>query len=307
MNHFLKLYEKYLESKNAAHNTISAYISDLTYFCNFCQEHTETNEIVVSAISADLIRAYILSLFNKKKSNRTISRKITSLKMFFRFLFINSHIQDNPMKKIKSPKVHKKMPRFFTKSEINKLCELPDTTTVAGVRDKAILELFYSSGLRISELLNVKLKDIDFIKKLLIIYGKGSKKRIVPVTENALFWINEYQKNRNAKLNEQFFLTENNIKLNRSKLYFIIKRYINQIALKAGYSPHTIRHSFASHLLNNGADLFAIKEMLGHANLATTEIYTHINPAYIRKEYLSGHPRSEKKLILQTDTEKNEK
>ena len=286
----------YLESKNNSDNTIDAYEADIKRFHIFCQEHFDSEDVQISDVSTEIIRYYLIRLIDKKLTNRTIARNISSLRMFFRYLLLFQQIKINPMKKIHSPKYTKKLPHFFSPTEITNLCNLPNTDTFEGIRDKAIIELFYSSGLRISELVNLRLQDINFTKKTLTIFGKGNKKRIVPLTEIALEYIKKYINIRDHRI-DTFFQTKDNEPFTRHKLYSNIKKYINLLNLRAGYSPHTIRHTFASHLLNNGANLFAIKQMLGHASLSTTEIYTHINPANVRKEYIQGHPRAEKKLI----------
>ena len=200
------------------------------------------------------------------------------------------------MKKIKNPKYQRALPKFFTETEIVALCEAPDIDTFKGIRDRTIIELFYSSGLRISELMNLRLQDINISEKKITVIGKGSKKRIIPMTDMAITWITKYKKIRENHDIDIFFLTMDNKPLNRQQIFYIVKKYINSLSLQSGYSPHTIRHSFATHLLSKGADLYAIKEMLGHSDLATTEIYTHVNPENVRKAYLEGHPRAKKKL-----------
>ena len=293
-------YKTYLQSKNSSQNTIDSYFYDLNQFYEYINDDT----INIKDITAGNIRSFLVELVKRQLTNRSISRKVTSLKMFFAFLYIHDYIETNPMKKIKNPKFSRKLPNFFTNTEIDKLCELPDTNTPTGIRDKTILELFYSSGLRISELTNLKFSDVDLNKNLVKVIGKGRKKRIIPVTNTAINWIKKYIKIRTPNTKEgnysEFRIPNSEFlfspPLTRFKVYEIIKNYIKKLNLYKGYSPHTIRHSFATHLLKNGADLFAIKEMLGHANIATTEIYTHINADYIRREYLRGHPRAGKIL-----------
>ena len=294
----------YLEGKNQSQNTIGAYMSDLDKFLVFCQAQFASEDVQISDITTDLIRFYLVELYKQKLTNRSISRNVSSLKMFFKYLLLCDYIIKNPMKCIKNPKFKPKLPQFFSQSEIKDLCDLPDTNTFSGIRDKAIFELFYSSGLRISELINLKLQDIDFSQKVITIIGKGRKKRVVPLTTTACEALKKYLNIRNINQTNQTaskytnicFLTKDNKSFERGNLYYLVKKYINKMSLRAGYSPHTIRHTFASHLLNNGADLYAIKEMLGHASLTTTEVYTHISPENIRNEYLKGHPRADKKL-----------
>ncbi|MCL2063502.1 MAG: tyrosine-type recombinase/integrase [Candidatus Cloacimonetes bacterium] len=288
-------FKTYLESRSLSINTVDAYHSDLKQFYQFCLEQFVGEEIHFSEISSDLVRFYLVKLFKENISSRSISRKLSSLRMFFKYLILFDIVTTNPMKSLKNPKYSKKLPLFFSQSEIMNLCDLPDVETISGIRDKAMFELFYSSGLRISELVDLKIQDIDFTKKVITILGKGRKKRVVPLTEIALEYLLKYNKVRDYNI-DYFFQTKKKKSFTRGKIYYIVKKYINQLSLRAGYSPHTIRHSFASHLLNNGADLFAIKEMMGHSSLATTEVYTHISPDVLRSEYLKGHPRSEKKF-----------
>jgi len=206
-------------------------------------------------------------------------------------------IDKNPMKLIKTPKYQRKLPHFFSYEEIKALCELPDLETFSGIRDRTILELFYSSGIRITELVTLTYKNIDFKNNLIQVLGKGSKKRIVPVTNIAIEWMRKYNKVRNNTENDIFFLTSDDKPLNRFKVYLIVKKYVNMLLLSNGYSPHTMRHTFATHLLDKGANLFSIKEMLGHESIVTTETYTHVLPQKLRDEYTRGHPRAGKKLF----------
>jgi site-specific recombinase XerD len=197
------------------------------------------------------------------------------------------------MKKIKSPKFQKRLPLFFTSNEINDLCDLPDQETYEGIRDVAIIELFYSSGLRISELVNLRERDINFHNLILTIIGKGRKKRQVPFTSTAKQWMQKYSLIRSFQKTDIFFLSPEYEPITRFQLYYILKRYINKLSLCEGYSPHTLRHTFATHLLARGANLYSIKEMLGHSSIETTEIYTHVTPDVVRNEFLRGHPRGD--------------
>jgi len=253
-------------------------------------------EVDITLVDSDLIRVYLVHLMNAKRTHRTISRHVSSLKMFYKYLILYDLVAVNPMKRIKTPKYLRKLPNFFSPQEMDALCNLPDTDTFMGIRDKAILELFYSSGIRITELVTLTYRGIDFKDRLITVMGKGSKKRKVPVTEKALDWIRKYNKIRNNTTNDIFFLTKDNKPLTRFKVYLIVKKYLNTLLLNQGYSPHTIRHTFATHLLDRGANLYSIKEMLGHESIVTTQTYTHVLPQKMREEYLKGHPRADKKL-----------
>ena len=309
-------FHTYLQSRSLSEHTIESYLHDINKFHDYCHGFfavgnspltppslrgeggsSEINHVSISEITPDIIRNYILKLYDENLTSRTISRNITVIRMFFKYLYIYENLAKNPLKFIKNPKFTPKLPRFFTQDEMEKLCSLPDTDTFIGIRDRAILELFYSSGLRISELANMKLQNIDFVEKTVTVIGKGQKRRTVPVTTVAIDFMDKYKKIRGFNVDTDiFFLTKDKKTFTTPKLYKIVKDYIKQIALRSGYSPHTLRHSFASHMLSNGANLMAIKEMLGHASLSSTEVYTHLTPDLIRKEYLEGHPRANKKL-----------
>jgi len=294
MQELILLFQTHLNGKNASKNTILAYISDLTLFDAYCQNYFDTPDVDIKKIETKTIRDYLIELLKQKKTNKTIARNVSSIKMFFKYLMVNNHITQNPARKIKTPKVSKKLPLFFTEAEIQSLCNLPKTDTFKGIRDRAILELFYSSGLRVSELVHLRLSDLDSSKKTVTVIGKGDKKRSVPVTDTALEWMQKYRQIRNNPKSSIFFLSMKNKPMDRHDVYCIIKKYVYMLGLNSEYSPHTLRHTFASHLLNHGADLFAIKEMLGHASVATTEVYTHINSATIREQFLNGHPRGKR-------------
>jgi site-specific recombinase XerD len=287
----IEKYISYLESKNVAKNTISAYLSDMRDLYEYVSASQNTLDIGIDSITTDAIRNFIIEKKKNNLTNRSISRKVTAIREFFKFLTLMDMITHNPMKKIKNIKYTPALPMFFSQGEMATLCSLPDTETFVGIRDRAILEIFYSSGLRISEVVSLKISQIDFEQSLLTVIGKGNKKRKVPFTQVAHEWLSKYRKIRNNHTTDIFFLSNKNMPMTRSQIESIVKKYIKLLSLGNGYSPHTIRHSFATHLLHNGADLLAIKEMLGHENLSTTGVYTHITNEELRKEYLRGHPR----------------
>ena len=347
MQEIISRYTIYLKSRSLAESTLEAYLHNINKFLMFCKENLNREEINLTDLTSEVIREYMVNLYNEKLTSRTIARNVSALRSFFKYLYIYENVNVNPMRKIKAPKYAKKLPVFFTPEEIFSLCDLPDLASPTGIRDKAILELFYSSGLRISELVHLKIQDIDFTGLKVSVLGKGNKRRVIPVTFIAMEFIEKYSKlrgntnnvaaisdrhqsvgnafirsdsvpaisdrhpsvgnafirsdsvpaisDRHINVTDFFFLNNKSKPFTRMSLYFLIKKYINQIALRKGYSPHTLRHTFASHLVNNGANLLAIKEMLGHSSLSTTEIYTHLTPERIRTEFLNGHPRAGKK------------
>jgi site-specific recombinase XerD len=291
--YFINKYEVYLKSRNVADNTLDSYISDINQLCLYCKELKIDR---LEDVSREGIENFLMSLYDKNLEKRSICRKISSLKMFFNYLFLFDYIPDNPITRIKRPKLSRRMPKFFTKKQIDVMYNnIPSSNNIKIIRDKAILELLYSSGLRVSELVNLEYNNIDFSEKKIIIIGKGNKKRIVPITNIAKkCMINYSSKIENHRAYKYFFLTGKFQQLHRNDIYKTVKLYTSKITTEKGFSTHSIRHTFASHLLDAGADLYAIKDMLGHSKLGTTEIYTHINPVTVREELLRGHPRADK-------------
>ncbi len=276
--------------------TVSGYRIDLEQFMSFLLSHFGSAE--PSHINKAQIRAFLQWLSEKKDCNRTIARKMAALQSWFTFLKINGLRADNPMKNLRRPKFEKKLPHFFTEAEMTTLIRIPDTSTIYGVRNRAIFEVLYSCGLRLEELANLQLSDIDYRKGLLKVTGKGNKQRIVPIGKPALEATQEYLKLRPNLATEQsssrIFLTRTGKDFDTQQLKIILGGYIDLIAREKGYSAHSIRHSFATHLLDRGASLEAIQALLGHSNLATTEKYTHVSLQDIKAAYEKGHPRSGK-------------
>ncbi len=288
-------FEKHLKAKGFSKHTIRAYLSDLKQLQSYLENVIET-KANVAEISFFQIRDFLIYKSNLKVSNRTISRKVISIKEFFAFAKSIKKISTNPAKKLSSPKYSSSLPKYFTEEEMRDLLELPDTKTKFGIRNRAILELIYSSGLRISEITNIHLKQINFGQLTINIVGKGNKERIIPLTKIAVEWLKQYISIRSKFINEfspnNLFLSKSGKLLSSDELREIIQNYIHQISNRKGLSPHSIRHSFATHLLNDGADLKAIQEMLGHENLSTTEKYTHVSIKEIKKTYFKTHPRN---------------
>ncbi len=282
-----------LEGKSAL--TIRAYRLDLEQFHGFLKQFFESGEVPVSAIGVLNIRDFLRWLHDKPDCNRSLARKTAALQGFFLYLKLNDRITTNPMDKIKRPKFEKKLPQFFTEAEIEQLLSIPDQEDKLGIRNRAILELLYSSGLRISELAGLILSDLDLKRGLVRVVGKGNKERIVPVGASALNAIKNYlpvrEELRKAESSNKLFLTRTGKDFDGKQLDIVLARYIQLVAQRRGYSAHTLRHSFATHMLARGADLRAIQEMLGHSELSTTEIYTHVTLEDLKKAYHKGHPR----------------
>jgi integrase/recombinase XerC len=239
-------------------------------------------------------------LSEKQICKNSISRKIATLRSLYRFLEKRTIIGSNPARTVRSPRLQRKLPKFIEYESILKLLNAPDKHSLLGLRDRAILELLYSSGLRVSELVGLHLTDIDFLGEVVHILGKGKKERIVPVGANAITAIQNYIDKRNKWVaannkggNTILFLNRQGGKINTRSIRRKLNKYLKIAGLDPDISPHTLRHSFATHLLNNGADLRSVQEMLGHKSISTTQIYTHLTTAGLKKSYENAHPRND--------------
>jgi tyrosine recombinase XerC len=286
---YLEKFTRYLEiEKNYSRHTLLNYQLDLGDFDKFL------GETPIEKIDYLFLRKYLAALKEKNLSTRTVLRHLSTLRSFFRFLTREGYLKANPMLAISSPKPDKHLPQFLTEEEVIRLIN----ATFAGkkphersLRDRAILETFYSTGMRISELVNLSVNDIDFIGGIVKVLGKGKKERIVPIGEAALSAIRNYHSKR-KKQAEAVFLNKNGRRISDRGVRDIVDKYIRLASIKEGVSPHTLRHSFATHLLNRGADLRSVQELLGHANLSTTQIYTHLTTDRLKSVYDKAHPRA---------------
>ncbi len=273
-------------------NTIESYKNDLL---PFAQEMLKKNIKVESLIKKDIM-SYIELRRKRGFSSRTQARFLSALRSFYKFLQFQKWLDSNPAEEVDTPKILKGLPRFLSYEEVEALLSSPDESTPNGIRDKAMLELLYATGLRVSELINLKLnqiiKDIPLIK----VFGKGSKERLVPVTEKAMDYlekyINEVRDKKNKYSIDYLFLNNWGKPFTRQRFFQIIKDYAKKAGIKKQISPHILRHSFATHLLENGADLKSLQMLLGHSDISTTQIYTHITEERLRKLYDKYHPRA---------------
>jgi len=286
-----------LLEKNYSKLTIKAYQKDLSEFSEFISLEFNTNS--VETVNYSQIRSWIVSLVEKGIINRSVNRKISALNSYYKFLLKTESIQVNPLAKHKALKTSKKIQVPFSESEIaTVLDELHFEDGFEGIRNKLIIELFYSTGIRRIELVELKLKDVDYSNKTLKVLGKRNKERILPLLESVLITLNTYLELRNELGNktdaDYLFLTKKGVKIYETLVYRIINEYFSLASSKVKKSPHILRHSFATHLLNQGADLNAVKELLGHSSLAATQVYTHNSIAELKKVYLNTHPRSKK-------------
>ncbi len=304
MKNSITQYIRTLLSRGLSQNTIKSYENDLIQLMDFLTKYFENEQVDLNSVSRLYLRDFLRSLSLKGRNNRTLARKATVIKNFFSFCEKNGLIKVNSAENLQIPKFEKKLPKHFTEIEMEDLLSIPDLSSKFGVRNKAILELLYSSGLRISELASATIYRLDLDSKLIKIIGKGNKERIVPIGKKAVRALKNYLKIRNQfytpekgeqkEISDTLFLSKSGKPLTADELREILDKYIHLVAKTKGYSPHSIRHSFATHLITNGADLRAVQEMLGHSNLSTTEIYTHLSLKDLKKVYEQAHPKSKK-------------
>ncbi len=291
-------FEKYLNiERNYSNYTIKNYLIDITEFITYCNNF---NKNYLNIKYTD-IKSYLTHLYEKKYKSTTISRKISALRTFYAFLYDKNIVDKNVFEYITLPKKEKRLPKYLSNDDIDEIFKIIDISTPLGIRNRLILELLYGSGLRVSELCNIKLSDIDFSNKSIRIIGKGKKERIVYYGEPCKRIIDLYlngTRNEILGKNKNEYLIIGNKKSNKSlsvrSVELILNNIIESTSLNKKASPHTLRHTFATHLLNDGCDILIVKELLGHSSLDTTGIYTHISNERLRKVYLNNHPRAKK-------------
>jgi integrase/recombinase XerC len=282
--------------RNVSPNTIAAYREDLESFVAFvCNDYLTLGRDLLDFRKIDnlAIRAYLAHLGRRRLSRSSMARHLSALRTFFRHLMREGVVDANPARVVTTPKREKHLPSVLQPAEITLLLEQPDVSTPLGLRDRAFLELMYASGLRISELTGVDLEDIELRARLVKVRGKGAKERIVPFGSKAEEAIRAYLPVRHAPADEiALFVNYRGERITARSVRRLFDKYVRAAALRAGISPHTMRHSFATHLLNAGADLRGIQELLGHASLSTTQKYTHLNDWELLKVYRKAHPRA---------------
>ena len=297
----IKEFLGYLKNmRNYSSHTINAYEDDLSQFDDFLCRHYEGKNYNPQNIDQLTIRLYLGDLLEKGLAKSSIARKLAAVRSFLKYLLKKHYIDTNPTLNLVTPKLNKKLPSFLDEKAIEKMMEVPDTSTVKGLRDRAILEVFYSTGIRLNELINLKLSDVDFRNETLKVFGKGSKHRIVPFGRKAKSALQKYLIAREKFINDEtsdeekklLFLSSRGKRLYPKGVYLIVKRYISAVSEIEKKSPHVLRHTFATHLLNRGADLRAVKELLGHENLSTTQLYTHVTINRLKRIYEQAHPKA---------------
>lgn len=283
-----------LEKKYSPH-TVTAYLKDLEAFEAFSAKEYQYTDIV--NVNYSIVRSWIVALVDSGISNRTVNRKISSLKTYYKFLLKTKQIEVNPLAKHKALKTSKKIQVPFSEKEIISVTEMLETQdSFEGLRDLLIVELFYSTGIRRAELINAKLNDVSFAQETIKVLGKRNKERIIPLLPSVLQTIKRYLPMReqleNISDQEYLFLTAKGVKIYETLVYRIINTYFSNASEKVKKSPHILRHSFATHLLNEGADINSVKELLGHSSLASTQVYTQNSIAKLKEVYKNSHPRN---------------
>ena len=289
---YLKEFLNYLAvEKRYSPNTVAAYRRDLS---GFLDAHREES---IQSFTNPKIRQYLLKLQGKGLSSRSIARALSSIKSFFRFLEKESHIKENPAEILESPKLWRKLPSILSLKEVEALLDAPDPSTPQGHRDKVMLELLYATGLRASELVTLKMEDLNLEIGYLRAYGKGGKERVVPLGQVARQWLKQYIEEIRPnflknKVNNVLFLSRLGAGMTRQGFWKILKKYVRQALISQPVSPHTLRHAFATHLLEHGADLRSVQQMLGHSDISTTQVYTHILQKRMQEVLDKYHPRA---------------
>jgi integrase/recombinase XerC len=300
MNELLSFFLRYLkEEKNYSALTLTNYEIDINQFILFLDEYYD-KEILPKQINKLHIRKFLQKLIHNKLSKRSISRKLSSIRSFFNYLMISEEIQKNPATLINNPKLDKRLPKFVQEADMQELLENHEVKDFISSRDLAILELFYSSGIRLSELIPLKLNDFNFPQSTVKVTGKGSKDRIIPISDKSIKIVQIYTTFRDKLPNIQsnnLFLTERGNNIYPVMVQRLVKKMMIDINTNGKVSPHILRHSYATHMLDHGADLRAIKDLLGHENLSTTQVYTHVSKEKLKSSYKLAHPRAKIKEL----------
>ncbi len=280
---------RYLSAeRNASEYTCSNYALDLGQFFQFLGRRG------LRTITPLEIRRFVAHLSTQQRSRRTIARKLSCLRSFFRFLCREGTLAHNPAAAVPTPRLEHRLPSFLDEQQVGRLLATPPTAKWQGLRDRALLETLYSTGIRVSELVGLHLEDLDEISGTVMVRGKGKKERLCPIGKTALKSIHDYLDRRPKKLRVPYavFVSQKGTRLTVRQVDRLLAHYVRMAELPASISPHSLRHSFATHLLDRGADLRSVQELLGHASLSTTQIYTHITPQRLKKVYDEAHPRA---------------
>jgi integrase/recombinase XerC len=300
LTHFVELFLEYIErERNFSPHTSVSYTKDLDQFQLFLQTQFPEALQHPENIDQDIVRSFLSLLLDSGMARKSVVRKISALRSFFKFAVRRKLLDINPMSNVVTPKAEKKLPQFLDERTVEEMMNIPDAETTLGARDAAILELLYSTGMRRGELVGLNEGDIDFYEQTVKVVGKGNKQRIIPFGKKAQRALEHYKYHRKELSGadrspgpEAFFLTVKGKRLYPSAVNSIVKKYFKEVSEIKQQSPHVLRHSFATHLLDRGADIFAVKELLGHESLSTTQIYTHMTSERLKKVYRQAHPKA---------------
>ncbi len=276
-----------LVDKGLSNNTVKAYEADISSFFQWL----DNKDLKYKNLQEDHINQYISFLFQRKMRSSSVNRKISSIKSFYIFLVKRNFVKNSPLNDLVTPKQEKYLPESMSEAEVDKLLNSPDVANKIENRDKAMIEMLYATGMRISELVNLKITDVDMKRCVVKVFGKGSKERLVPFGETALDSLKSYLNEREQSSSKEIFLSNRGKKMTRVAFWQRVKVYLIRENLKNSISPHTLRHAFATHLLNRGADLRSVQLLLGHSDLSTTQIYTHIAKQRLSDVLKKHHPR----------------
>ena len=291
MKNLIDEFESYLKfEKKYSYNTVSSYMRDLDKFKNYFKDAS------IKKINKNDIKKYVIYL-DENVGTKSVSRSVSTLKSFYKFLKMSNYVDKNVMETINNPKIKKSLPKVLSEEEVSTLLDI-DLNDDFDYRNKAMLELMYSSGLRVSELINLKVNDIDLKNDCVRVFGKGSKERIIPLSEYALDALYDYINNHRKELfkhgeNDYLFLNNHGNNMTRQGFFKIVKKIAKDKNIKTDFSPHSLRHSFATHLLKHGADLRSIQELLGHSDISSTQIYTHVTNERLQNSYKKYHPHGQ--------------
>ena len=294
MKEQLRSYLHYITlEKNLSENTVLSYKLNLNRYLDYLESMRIKN---ADDIKEETIIEFLRTLSELLLSAKSISQNISAIKGFHKFLFGDGLVKNDPTQNLTKPKIRKSLPEVLTQDEVDLILKQPDTSERLGLRDKAILETMYATGMRVSEALTVKQSDINFSDGFVRVFGKGSKERLIPIGRSAISWIKKYQSEVRVNLaiensKDVLFLNARGKPMSRMAIWNIVDKYSKKARIEKAVHPHTFRHSFATHLLEGGADLRAVQEMLGHSDISTTEIYTHIDREYLKEVHRTFHPR----------------
>ena len=285
------------KERNYSHHTLKAYERDLVKFAKFLELYHSKSLIDLNQVDRGIIRQFMGKEFDEGLSSKTVARRLASIKSFFNYLIQIELIVDSPASHIKSPKVEKNIPKFIHVNKIKYLMEIPDKNSLIGKRDIAILELFYATGMRLSELVSLNIGSVNSNDNLVRVLGKGNKERIIPFGNKAKDALEIYLKDRGlswlSNQNVPLFSTKNNKRISIRTVQIRMNKYLSQVlGTQKGASPHVLRHTFGTHLLDNDADIRSIQELLGHSSISSTQIYTKVNPKKIKQVYDKAHPHA---------------